>query len=99
MLVICHNHCLALQHIKGELNLVADLLSFAGTTWGKRHPIAHNNPLDPKLTQRFHTHYRSQIPENFVISPLPQQILLWVIMVMQTHESYLICAKKTQTKP
>jgi hypothetical protein len=33
------NCCLASQHVKGELNLVADLLSFSGEGRGKRHPF------------------------------------------------------------
>lgn len=97
-LLLHEDHCLASQHIKGEQNLIADLLSFAGTHRGKRHPIAHDNPSDSELTQRFHIHYPSQIPENFSISPLPRKILSWLTMVLRTHESYLTLSKRVLTK-
>jgi hypothetical protein len=93
------DHCLASQHIKGELNTVADLLSFSGSSRGKPHPIAFDDPPDDILTLRFHTHFASQIPENFKISPLPRKILSWIVMVLRTHESYLTLARRAQTKP
>jgi hypothetical protein len=40
-LLIKHGKCLASQHLRGELNVVADLLSFARTNErGKPHPLA-----------------------------------------------------------
>ncbi|KAI2504384.1 hypothetical protein MHU86_10063 [Fragilaria crotonensis] len=37
--------CIASQHIKGESNVVADLLSFAGNdNRDKTHPLAHDDP-------------------------------------------------------
>jgi hypothetical protein len=36
--------CLASQHIKGDLNCVADLLSFSGKDRGKGHPLAFDDP-------------------------------------------------------
>jgi hypothetical protein len=94
-----NDHCLASQHLKGELNTVADLLSFSGSSRGKPHPIAFDDPPDDVLTQRFHTHFASQIPENFKISPLPRKILSWIVTVLQMHESYLTLAKRARTKP
>jgi hypothetical protein len=38
-LLMNHNHCLASQHLKGELNTITNLLSFAGHSWEKPHPM------------------------------------------------------------
>jgi hypothetical protein len=93
------DHCLASQHLKGELNTVADLLSFSGSSRGKPHPIAFDDPSDDVLTQRFHTHFASQIPANFKISPLPKKILSWIVTVLQTHELYLTLDRRARMKP
>jgi hypothetical protein len=92
------SHCLASQHLKGDHNVVADLLSFAGNDRDKPHPLAADNPSDSLLTQRFHQFLPSQIPANFVISPLPPEILSWTSQVLQIAESSLIRATKAQTK-
>jgi hypothetical protein len=89
-----HDHCLATQHIKGDANVVANLLSFAGPDRGKAHPLAYDSPTDDLLTQRFHQHLPDQIPEIFAISPLPKKDLSWVAVVLQTHELYLTAGKK-----
>jgi hypothetical protein len=94
-----HQCCLASQHIKGDLNVVADLLSFEGVDRGKVHPIAFDRPANDELTSRFLTHYPSQVPENFVISQLPTEILSWSMQVLQTAESYLTDAKRAATSP
>jgi hypothetical protein len=77
-----HNACLAGQHLKGTVNVVSDLLSYDGTRDGKRHPFAYDHPSDAVLTQRFHSHLPSQIPESFTISPLPDEISSWVCQVL-----------------
>jgi hypothetical protein len=43
-LILGSKHCLASQHIKGELNVVSDLLSFKGESRGKPHPLAFDSP-------------------------------------------------------
>ena len=87
--------CLASQHLKGEANLVADWLSFVGSErGGKRHPLAFDDPPDDLLTQRFHLLVPSQIPENFAISPLPNEVLSWVTQVLRTAESFLMRDRK-----
>jgi hypothetical protein len=48
-------HCLASQHIKGELNAVSDLLSFKGKSRGKPYPLAFDSPND-KLLPLVSTH-------------------------------------------
>ena len=86
--IMFNNACLATrQHIKGTANVVADLLSYDGTHDRKRHPLAYNNPSDAVLTQRFHTHLPSQIPESFTISPLPDEIFSWICQVLQLNHS------------
>ena len=98
-LLLDHECCIASQHIKGELNVVADLLSFAGTgERGKPHPLAFDNPPDDVLTQRFRSNLASQVPENFEISPLPNAILCWITRVLQIAASSLGAAKRADTK-
>ena len=90
--------CLASQHVTGELNVVADLLSFAGKGRGKGHPLAFDDPSNDELTERFLTALPSQVPENFVISQLPEDILCWVTQVLRVAESYLTGDRKEATK-
>jgi hypothetical protein len=93
--------CLATQHIRGELNTVADLLSFSGDitrAGGKKHPIAFDDPPNNVLTQRFHEHYPSQIPAAFEILPLPNEILSWATLVLQTAELSLTANKRGPTR-
>jgi hypothetical protein len=91
-------HCLASQHLKGDHNVVAYLLSFAGHDRDKPHPLAADNPIDLVLTQRFHKFLPSQIPENFAIYPLPPEILSWTSQVLQIAESTLIRATRAQMR-
>ncbi len=53
-LVLDNDHCLASQHIKGDLNIVADFLSFDGSSREKSHPLAFNFLPDLLLTHCFH---------------------------------------------
>ena len=89
-----HQCCLVLQHIKGELNVVADLLSFEGIDRGKVHPIAFDRPAKDKLTSSFLTHYPSQVPANFVISQLPTEILSWSMQVLQVAKLSLMADRR-----
>jgi hypothetical protein len=98
-LITCSPHCLASQHIKGAANVVSDLLSYTGSARGKPHPLAADNPSNAELTQRFHASLSSQIPPNFDISPLPNEILCWVMQVLQTVESSLMQSKKQDIRP
>jgi hypothetical protein len=98
-LLLHSNHCLATQHLKGDYNVVADLLSYSGTVRGKPHPLASDHPPDDILTQRFHSHLASQIPANFKILPLPSAILSWATQVLQIAESSLIRARRKEMKP
>ena len=98
-LLLKHNCCLASQHIRGELNVVADLLSFAGKSErGKPHPLAFDDPPNDILTNRFRLHLTSQVPENFRISQLPNEMLCWVTLVLQIAMSSLAVAKKDAMK-
>ena len=79
MILLEYNCCLASQHIKGDLNVVADLLSFAGNgDRGKAHPLAYDDPPNDILTQRFRDYLPSQVPANFEICQLSSEILSWV---------------------
>jgi hypothetical protein len=98
-IVLDANACLASQHVKGEDNFVADLLSFAGSDREEKpHPIAFDDPDNTTLTQRFHEYYPSQIPENFEISQLPSEILSWASLALQTVESFLTLDRKEATR-
>ncbi len=93
------NCCLASQHIRGELNVVADLLSFAGSNKrGKPHPLASDNPPNDVLTKRFLDHLTTQVPANFRICQLPVEITSWVTSVLQTATSSLGAARRQYTK-
>jgi hypothetical protein len=48
-LILDSDHCLASQHLKGEKNIVADLLSYTGSTRGHAHPLAADEPSDEVL--------------------------------------------------
>jgi hypothetical protein len=91
-------HCLASQHLKGSLNVVADLLSYCGDTWSSPHPLAADEPDDITLTSRFHSSLPQLIPPNFAISPVPEDILCFVVLVLQTTESSFIRSRKAPTK-
>jgi hypothetical protein len=68
-------HCLASQHIKGATNVISNLLSYLGSARRKPCPLAVDNPSNHELTHHFHASLPSQIPSNFDISPLPNDIL------------------------
>ena len=80
----------------GELNVVADLLSFAGDdSRGKSYSIAAEDmSSNDELTCRFLSSFHSQVPANFAISQLPVEILFWTTQVLQVAESYLTDNKK-----
>jgi hypothetical protein len=102
LLVLNAGCCLASQHIQGDLNTVADLLSFAGSmtrAGGKRHPIAFDDPPNDILTQRFHLYYSAQIPKSFRISQLPSEISSWVLSILRIASSSLTAGSKKATNP
>lgn len=98
-LLMDHRCCLATQHIKGQLNAVADLLSFCGSSdRSKVHPLAYDDPPNDILTQRFRSALPNQIPDTFEIVQLPSEILSWISLMLLTAESSLTAAKKDATK-
>jgi hypothetical protein len=97
-LVTASTHILTSQHLKGEKNVVANLLSYVGSTWEEPHPIARDNPSDSELTQRFHSYLPQLIPQGFAISPLPAEILSFSTQALQTAESSWIRAKSSRTR-
>jgi hypothetical protein len=100
LLVLNADCCLASQHLQGDLNTAADLLSFLGgitRAGGKKHPIAFDDPPDDILTQRFHLCHPGQIPENFKMSPLPTDISSWVLSILQNAASSLTAELKKAT--
>jgi hypothetical protein len=97
-LILGSGHCLASQHLKGELNIVSDLLSFEGESRGKPHPLAYDFPNDELLTTRFHEHLPTQIPQAFCISRLPNAILSWITLVLRIAELSVTPAARQPTK-
>lgn len=93
------SHCLASQHLKGATNDVPDFLSFEGHLRQDKppHPLAPDCPSDAELTRRFHSFLPQVIPENFEILPLPNEVLSFVMRVLQTAESSWTRNKKSLT--
>jgi hypothetical protein len=87
------------QHLKGDLNHVADWLTYEGTerTEGT-NPITEDEPDDEALTERFHTLFPQMIPPDFKISPLEHEKLSWIVRVLRTLESSLTQEESQQTK-
>jgi hypothetical protein len=84
-LILQSEHCLtALQHRKGKKNIVANMLSYTGSTRGHDHPLASNVPSDKVLTHHFHIFLPSQLPRSFPISTLPREVLSWVTQILRT---------------
>jgi hypothetical protein len=67
--------CLYSQHISGQKNVVADLLS--------RHFTSSHD----KLSSFIISNYPSQAPQSFQIYPLPPEILSWLKIVAQDFPS------------
>jgi len=63
--------CLYSQHIPGQKNVVADLLS---------RNFTHSNS---QLTTFVLETFPSQVPPSFTVSPLPQEILSWLTSWLQ----------------
>jgi hypothetical protein len=78
---------LTAQHLRGDYNDVSDTLSYAGRVRGKTSPLTEDDPPDDVLTQRFHKYSPQLIPSSFVISPLPEEIMSFVLRVMRTLEA------------
>lgn len=94
------SHCIFVQHLKGDKNTVADLLSFLcqnckGT---KQNPIAHDCPNNAKLTQRFHKYVPQLIPLGFQISRLPKNILSFAMQALQTLKLSMIQLENQRMK-
>jgi hypothetical protein len=85
--LIDSSHCLASQHLRGEKNAVANLLSYVGTEREDHHPLALDDPSDSELTRRFHLYLPQLIPRRFEISPLPSEVLSFTTLALQTVES------------
>jgi len=72
------------QHLAGESNTVADILSFEGDCRSKVEPLTADSPADDVLTQRIHLTHSQVIPSGFEIRPLPVEVASFVCSVLQT---------------
>jgi len=99
--VMNNGACLATQHIKGKLNVVADLMSYTSELrdGSSRNPIAHDEPSNDELTQRLLTYFPHQVPANFKISQLPPSVLFWATRALQIAELSLTRNKKPVASP
>jgi hypothetical protein len=87
------------QHLKGGNNFIADWLSFTTQTRdAKQNPVAFDDPTDDILTDRFHSAFPQLIPQRFKISPLPEEILSFVELVLRTTESSMTRSSRKRTK-
>jgi len=86
------------QHFQGTKNIIADLLSFAGSERGKTHSLTVDNPPDSVLTQRILTHYPQLVPHCFEISPLPEGIRSFACAAIQTLEGSWIRSRKEHSR-
>jgi hypothetical protein len=83
LLVTDSEQCLCSQHLKGGNNVIADWLSFTNQTRdSKNNPVAFDDPEDKLLNNRFHSSVSQLIPQSFEISPLPEEILSFVEIVL-----------------
>ena len=97
--LINHDTCIASQHIKGELNVVADFLSFSGLSEREKpHPLVHDNPPNDILTLRFLDELTEQVPVDFAISQLPREVLSFVSRVLQIAALSLGVARNPATR-
>jgi hypothetical protein len=96
LLVNASSQGLCSQHLKGEWNHVPDWLSFTTQTRdGKANPVAFDDPDDATLTHRLHSLVPQLLPQDFKISPLPEEILSFVELVLRTTElSMTRCSRK-----
>jgi hypothetical protein len=78
------NAKLCSQHLAGESNVIADLLSFEGTCRSKTEPLTEDCPPDDILTQRIHRYHSQVVPVGFAIRPLPAEVESFVISILQT---------------
>lgn len=78
--------CLYSQHIKGDRNEVADLLSFSGAMRDKSHPIAWDDPSNDELTERFLKYCPQILPDGFKICQLDEEKNSWIVHVLRTLE-------------
>jgi hypothetical protein len=56
--------------------------------------LAHDSPCNTELTNRFHTLMSQLIPTHFAISQLPDEILSFAVLVLQTMESSMTPSEK-----
>jgi hypothetical protein len=71
------------QHLAGELNTVADILSFEGNCRSKVEPLTKDCPDDETLTQRIHNCHSQVVPIGFRIRPIPSDVESFVISILQ----------------
>ena len=64
--------------------MIADILSFEGSSRGKIEPLTADCPPDDILTERIHTFHSQIIPSGFEIRLLHSDIELFVVSTLQT---------------
>ena len=71
------------QHIAGDRNKIADLLSFEGRDRGKIEPLTVDCPPNEVLTERIHRFHSQLVPAGFKIQQLPIEIESFAFSVMR----------------
>ena len=85
-LILHHKFSLQAEHIPGSKNDVSDILS--------RHWHLNDN----ELTLFLHENFMPQIPENFHINPLPNEILCWISSIVPACPESSSARPKEHTK-
>ena len=91
------------QHIPGMLNLIADWLSFEGTSRiengsSKQNPIAYDCPPNDVATHRILSSFPQLVPLGFRVCHLPIEIHSFACQAMQIFESSLTAKQKGETR-
>jgi hypothetical protein len=92
------NAKLCSQHLAGESNVIADILSFEGDCRSKVEPLTADCPPDDVLTQRIHFYHSQVVPVGFEIRPLPTEVESFVTSILQTLAKSWMGKEKPPTK-
>jgi hypothetical protein len=96
--VLRANAKLCSQHLAGESNVIADILSFEGDCRSKVEPLTADCPPDDILTQRIHFYHSQVVPVGFEIRPLPTEVESFVTSTLQTLAKSWMGKEKQPTK-
>ena len=86
------------QHIAGEENKVADILSYEGSCRNKSNALTGDCPPNDVLTRRLHLSHSQLIPDGFAIRQLPAEIESFALSVLRTTAKSWMRKERQRTK-